>query len=141
MLLLTASIYVYLKSIKGRHNYGPLFIPFFDALTAEIYNQVWKTRSQNFKIWKSSMEISKSDFISYRRNHPHTTSHAPTRHSQSDISLTLYYDNFKPPNIVTKSSDWIIWTSSNFLHNIPWTTSLTITQSSNFTDSLPGNQH
>ena len=103
------------------HTLLQLIYSFFSYLHLNI----WKDRSTLFKIWKSTHDINKTDFKNY--NKIHRSSHQPTnKHTQNNqphvkdkpqLIKTPLNDHNRPND---PQEDWIIWTSSNFIHNLPW---------------------
>ena len=93
----------------------------FHEAHSYLYDNIWAIRCQYFKAWKQSYGITKSAIKNYRRTFPTTRKQrSPCRtvrpRSVSDsVNAILSAVNNGGP-----IQDWIVWTSSNFLHNIHW---------------------
>ena len=101
-----------------------------------LHVNIWKFRNVHFKNFKSTHNINKQSFKDYHvmfPSNPPSSSTAPVnRHSQRNGHL----DRTSPPHLISHHNDpiadWIIWTSSNFLHNGP------LEDSINISSVLPG---
>ncbi|CAG8756911.1 3951_t:CDS:1, partial [Rhizophagus irregularis] len=96
-----------------------------------IYESVWKQRSQSWKLFKQRNELTKSHFINYRRDHTHNNDPGQKQRQlrRSDFrDLNTNQGYHCPFNDSRRNIDsntlWIYLTSSNFLHNLPWLSTL-----------------
>ncbi|PKY51280.1 hypothetical protein RhiirA4_468208 [Rhizophagus irregularis] len=100
----------------------------------DIYNTIWKERSSLWKEKKQSLNITKASFKNFKRSKHRRDHHQNQRRpNQQNFSPTNHgYNN--PFNDSRRAIDnsilWIYLTSSNFLHNLPWLSSLKIDLSS-----------
>jgi ribonuclease HI len=106
----------------------PLLFPFIYAFHIDIYNAIWRHRSIKWKEWKATNNISKKSFREYSRYHRrarhHTSSNDPTI-DRSGNNLRSYSHPFSLTCSHTDSIImWVYLTTSNFLHNVPWISSL-----------------
>ena len=93
-----------------------------------IYTNIWKARSLIFKIWKEEHNITKesfkmapvsSRFTSAPVSRPRRNSGWNGRSSFSTI-ISCRSPLADPISRLSLNVDWIRWTSSNFLHSLPW---------------------
>ena len=110
--------------------------PFLFLVLAEFYKyldtNIWKVRNIHFKDFKQINKINKKSFKDYHKNF--LTCNLLTSHiTVSHINHTWWYYNLvQQINILNHASvldpreEWIIWTSSNFLHNGPLKASIDI---------------
>jgi hypothetical protein len=101
-----------------------LLLKFIYELQKEIYEQIWKRRSIKWKNYKKEHDITKKSFIEYRKNFPKGTGERTRRthnHGQTKLYRSPLYENVRSQdnNIL-----WIYLTSSNFMHNLPWLSTL-----------------
>jgi hypothetical protein len=119
----------------------------FHAL-AEFYKyldtNIWKVRNEHFKIYKSLHGINKSSFKDYHKNFPVTRSQTSTRRQpgnnhQQASNLNKLIDLLINRNVQDPQEQWIIWTSSNFLHNGPMEAAISsLAPNQDSTSPLPG---
>jgi len=83
-----------------------------------LHTNIWKTRSSHFKIWKLNNNINKNSFKNYKRQ-PYTGNTSNTSRPRGRARTNV----FNPLNCDWKHNrieEWIRWTSSYFIHNLPW---------------------
>ncbi|PKB94808.1 hypothetical protein RhiirA5_438002 [Rhizophagus irregularis] len=104
-----------------------LLLNFIYELHKEIYERIWKTRSSYWKEHKRTHNITKSSFIKYRNEH-HRNQNDNTYTPQHQNNLEQLNRYHCPLNDSCRQLEndnlWIYLTSSNFLHNLPWISSL-----------------
>ena len=105
--------------------------PLMDILSvvhSYLYVNIWKARSLIFKIWKEEHNITKDSFklaptssrlTSESRSCSRRNSN---RNGRSSISTNVSCRSpiADPTSRLSLNADWIRWTSSNFLHSVPW---------------------
>jgi hypothetical protein len=113
-------------AIRSKERIKRLLLSFVHDLHVEIYNTIWKTRNSKFKEWKIFNNISKKTFQNYRRrqthNSPPSKDHSRRQPTQSSWQYRCPYSDDRRTLVITVM--WIYFTSSNFLHNLPWYHSL-----------------
>ncbi|PKY45024.1 hypothetical protein RhiirA4_459501 [Rhizophagus irregularis] len=100
----------------------------------DIYNTIWKERSSLWKEKKKTLNITKSSFKNFKRSKHRQDHHQDQRRpNQQNFIPTShgYINSFNDSRrAIDNSILWIYLTSSNFLHNLPWLSSLKIDLSS-----------
>ncbi|PKY17906.1 hypothetical protein RhiirB3_430623 [Rhizophagus irregularis] len=104
-----------------------LLLQFLYTLHKDIYESIWKARSAIWKTFKKEHNITKKSFIRYRQDHHHDRNeNNHTLHHRNNLEHTNGYHC--PLNDSRRHLEnnnlWIYLTSSNFLHNLPWISSL-----------------
>ena len=101
--------------------YEPTLLQLIYSFFSYLHLNIWKDRSTLFKIWKSTHNINKTDFKNYNKIHRSsrqpTNTHTQIKQPHIKNIKTPLNDHNRPNN---PQEDWIIWTSSNFIHNLPW---------------------
>ena len=89
-----------------------------------LNTNIWIPRTVEFKNWKHIHNIRRKDFKNYYYNHP---SHKSSDQSDQDKNPTNtrvrrkinIYNRLNSSRGPDDEDDWIIWVSSNFIHNRP----------------------
>lgn len=103
-----------------------ILLKFLFDLHKEIYENIWKHRAMIWKQFKKDHDITKKSFINYCRNYRQgsTTYH----HRKDTLNINNNNGYHCPLNDCKRQIDnnnlWIYLMSSNFLHNLPWLSSL-----------------
>ncbi|CAG8499134.1 7101_t:CDS:1 [Rhizophagus irregularis] len=103
-----------------------ILLKFLFDLHKDIYESIWKLRAIAWKQFKKDHEITKKSFTNYRRNHHHDSTR---RLRQSEFNNINNINGYRCPlndtrRQIKNHTLWIYLTSSNFLHNLPWLSSL-----------------
>ncbi|PKK62541.1 hypothetical protein RhiirC2_790232 [Rhizophagus irregularis] len=108
-----------------------ILLKFIFDLYKDIYESVWKQRSQSWKSFKHQHALTKSQFINYHRDHTYKDN---SRQQQRQLRCSDFRDlntnqGYHCPfndsrRHVDSNTLWIYLTSSNFLHNLPWISTL-----------------
>lgn len=104
-----------------------ILLKFLFDLHKDIYEHIWKLRANIWKEFKKAHNITKKSFTDYRRNHTRdSTNRQQNIHHNNNINHSYGYHC--PLNDsrrhIENNNLWIYLTSSNFLHNLPWLSSL-----------------
>jgi hypothetical protein len=109
-------------AIKSKKKIKRLLLNFVHDLHVDIYTTIWKLRCSYLKEWKVRNNITRKSFTSYRRHNKSDSSMIINTHSLRAVRTSWQYrcpyddDRRARDNKVM----WIYFTSSNFLHNLPW---------------------
>ncbi|PKY39835.1 hypothetical protein RhiirA4_453093 [Rhizophagus irregularis] len=103
-----------------------LLLKFIFDLHKEIYEKIWKERATKWKQYKKDHDINKKSFINYRRNRRRDSHQQSNNTTQRNPNI---HNGFHCPlndtrRLLDTNHLWIYLTSSNFLHNLPWLSSL-----------------
>ncbi|PKY55690.1 hypothetical protein RhiirA4_475331 [Rhizophagus irregularis] len=104
-----------------------ILLKFLYDLHKDIYEQIWKVRANIWKDFKKANNITKKSFIDYRRNHNHDSTHTQhniQRNNNIERSNGYHCSLNDTRRHIENNNLWIYLTSSNFLHNLPWLSSL-----------------
>ena len=90
-----------------------------------LNTNIWIPRTKEFKNWKHIHNIRRSDFKNYYRNHRDSNSSQQTHHNTPPSSMRArraidIYNRLNSSRGPDDEDNWIIWVSSNFIHNNPW---------------------
>lgn len=101
-------------------------LKFLFDLYKDIYEKIWKQQAIAWRQFKKSWGITKKSFTNYRRNYHQETAQ---RLRQTDYNNINHINGYHCPLNnsrwrVENNNLWIYLTSSNFLHNLPWLSSL-----------------
>ena len=110
--------------ISLKHYKQPL-LDILSIVHKYIYNNIWKARSHSFKLWKESNNITKSSFQKSDKATGSSTTGVSSQQRRARSSNRSHPQlrsplSVPPASRVYDDADWIRWTSSNFLHSIPW---------------------
>ncbi|PKK63163.1 hypothetical protein RhiirC2_789305 [Rhizophagus irregularis] len=104
-----------------------LLLKFLFDLHKDIYETIWKARASAWKEFKKTHHIMKKSFNNYQRDHNRDTNqNRRTRHRNNNLENSNgYHCPFNDSRRHLENNNlWIYLTSSNFLHNLPWISSL-----------------
>lgn len=104
-----------------------ILLKFLYNLHKELYERIWKARSVAWKEFKKTHNITKKSFINYQHDHhrDHMDNNSTFNHRNNLEHLNEYYCPFNDSRRHLENNNlWIYLTSSNFLHNLPWISSL-----------------
>ncbi|PKY51827.1 hypothetical protein RhiirA4_469090 [Rhizophagus irregularis] len=118
--------YPFKAATISKDNIKKILLKFIFDLHKDIYEHIWKYRSIAWKEFKTTHNINKKSFTNYRQTHHRDPIN---RRRQFDYN-NIHRDNgyHCPLNDSRRHTEnnnlWIYLTSSNFLHNLPWLSSL-----------------
>jgi ribonuclease HI/exonuclease III len=135
---------IFEANFRNRHEYKKLLLDFIYNLHLDIYQSIWKIRSDKWVELKRSLRINKASFktLKQRRKDNHNTtpqqnsSLQSTHRTRSEFTYRNPYNDHRSYRL-NHHQAFIRFTSSNFLHNCTFYQSISNLSSSLIFSSLP----
>ena len=109
----------------GSRKIKPFLFPALAVFYKYLDTNIWKIRNVHFKNYKHTNNINKGSFKDYCKNNPSRKQTTDQQQNARNNKHHRYQDLQQQINILNHvtvldpTDEWIVWTSSNFLHNGP----------------------